>query len=274
MRLIVPLFFLCEFLSHKEQFLSGMRHHIAQERPIRGELFFFGLTAHLLQHGAFSVDDLVMRNGENVVLRETVEERERQLVVVERPVDGVEGDVAEHIVHPAHVPLEVESQTADVGGFGDHGPCCGFLCDHEDVRIPGECRLIQMPQEVYRLQVLVTAVNVGTPFAVLPVVVQIEHGCHCVHPESVQMEVLQPAAGAGDQERAYLAFAVVKYSGSPALVFHFQRIGIFIAVCAIEFAQPHGVFREVCRNPVQDDADACLVEQVDHFPEVVRRAVP
>ena len=71
---IIPLVFLGEFLSHKEQLLAGVSHHIAQECTVRGKFFFLVLPAHFLEHGAFSIDDLVMGDRENVVFRETVEE--------------------------------------------------------------------------------------------------------------------------------------------------------------------------------------------------------
>ena len=118
-----------------------------------------------------------------------------------------------------------------------------------------------------------SAVDVGPPFAVRSVVVQIEHRCYRIYPQAVQMEIFQPAAGTGDQERADFAFSVVKYSGAPALVFHFQGVGIFIAVCTVELAESHRILREVCRHPVQNNTDACLMKHVYHFPEVVRCAV-
>ena len=221
LRFVIPLVFLGKFLTHEEQLFARMRHHVSQKSTVRSEAFRIVLPVHLLEHGAFSVDDFIVGDGENIVFGEAVEEGERELIVIERPIDGVQRDVAEHVVHPAHVPLEVEAESADVGGLGDQRPCGGFLCDHENIRIAGERCLVEVAQEFHCLQILVAAVDVGTPFAVGTVVVQIEHGCHRIHTQTVHMELLQPAAGAGDQERADLALAVVKDTGAPAFVLHF-----------------------------------------------------
>ena len=59
--------------------------------------------------------DLVVRQRQDEVLAEGVEQRERELVVVVAPVDRVLLEVVEHVVHPAHVPLEAEAEPAEVG---------------------------------------------------------------------------------------------------------------------------------------------------------------
>ena len=213
-----------------------------------------------------------MRDRQDIVLREAVEERERQLVVVERAVDRVKRHILEHVVHPAHVPLEVEAQSADVGGLGHERPRGGLLRDHQHVGVLGKDRFVQVTEELDRLQILVAAVDVRRPFAVAAVVVQIEHGRHGIHAQTVQMELVQPVVRAGDQERAYLALAVVKDARTPALVLHLLGVGIFIAACAVKFVQTVRILREVGRYPVEDDADARLMEQVDHLAELIGRA--
>lgn len=51
------------------------------------------------------------------------------------------------------------------------------------------------------------------------------------------------------------------------------RIFIFVERGAIETGQPVGIGREVGGNPVQNDADACLVTLVDEVFEIIGRTV-
>ena len=58
------------------------------------------------------MDHLVVGEGQDVVLREGVHQGEGDVPVVELPEVGVHFDVVADVVHPAHVPLEVEAQAA------------------------------------------------------------------------------------------------------------------------------------------------------------------
>ena len=53
--------------------------------------------------------------GEDEVLGECVDHAEGERAVLVLAIDGVFGEVAERVVHPAHVPLEAEAQAAQVG---------------------------------------------------------------------------------------------------------------------------------------------------------------
>ena len=52
-----------------------------------------------------------------------------------------------------------------------------------------------------------------------------------------------------------------------------RGIGVLVQVGAVEAGQAVGVGREVRRHPVEDHADAPLVEVVDEAHELLRRAV-
>ena len=72
----------------------------------------------------------VVADGQHKVLAERIEEAEGNLVVVACAEERIGLHVAEHVVHPAHVPLEVEAQAAVRSGLCDHRPCGGLLRDH------------------------------------------------------------------------------------------------------------------------------------------------
>ena len=105
---LVPLGKLAELLSHEQQLLARVRHHVAEEGAQIGKLVVI-LAGHLVQQAALAVHDLIVADGQHKVLAESVEEAEGHLVVVAGAEQRVGLHVAEHIVHPAHVPLEVEA---------------------------------------------------------------------------------------------------------------------------------------------------------------------
>ena len=81
-----------------------------------------------------------------------------------------------------------------------------------------EQRGVQLLQERYGFEVLVTSVGVGTPLAVLTVVVQVEHGGYSVHAQTVNVILLYPVVRVGNQEALHLGLAPVEDVGTPVLV--------------------------------------------------------
>ena len=73
--------------------------------------------------------------------------------------------IMERVVHPAHIPLEVEAQRS-VALFqraGDVRPGGGLLGDHQHIRVPFEYQTIELAQEGNGLQIFMPAVLVGDP---------------------------------------------------------------------------------------------------------------
>ena len=145
------------------------------------------------------------------------------------PEKRVSADIAQHVVHPAHVPFEIKAQTADISGFGHHRPCGGFLCDHHAVRMAAEHHFIEQAQEINGFQIFTSAVHVGTPFS-LPVVVEIQHGCDRVHAQAVHMELLNPEHCRGEQQIAHGNLAVIEYTRAPFPMFHLERVGVLVEI--------------------------------------------
>ena len=186
-------------------------------------------------------------------------------------VDGIERHVFEHIVHPAHVPLEHEAEAAVKVGPGDQREGRGLLGDHERLLAHGECRLVELAQKVDRLKVLPAAIAVGP--VVRAVVVEVEHGGHRVHPQAVDMVFFQPEHGVGDQEGLHLGLAVVVDAGGPVGMLVHHGVGQLVAAGAVKLIQTVLVLREVGGHPVEDDADVRLMAAVDELHELLRLAV-
>ncbi len=107
----VPLVPLAELAPHEEQLLARMAPHVGIQQPQVGELLP-GVAGHLVEERPLAVHDLVVREREDEVLVEGVDQAEGQLVVVILAVHRVVPHVPQRVVHPAHVPLEAEAEAA------------------------------------------------------------------------------------------------------------------------------------------------------------------
>ena len=195
------------------------------------------------------------------------------MIVIVLAEQRVQRHIPQHIVHPAHVPFEIESQPAVGGGAGYQRPCGGFLRNHHHLRVMGKHTLVQPPQKGDRLQILLAAVLVGHPFAVPTVIVEIQHGCHRIHPNAVRMILFQPEQHVGDQEILHLCPTVIEHTGAPFAMLPLARVGVFVARTAVKPIQPAFVFGEMRRHPIQNHADARLVAHINKMHKLVRRAV-
>src|SRR6266404_7148729 len=96
-------------------------------------------------------------------------------------------EIVERVVHPAHVPLQSEPETAEMSGPRNHRIGGGLLRVGLNVRMLFVGFEVETAQEVDRFQVLAAAELVRNPFTLLARVVEIEHGSDGVHAQAVGM---------------------------------------------------------------------------------------
>ncbi len=214
-----------------------------------------------------------MRDRKHKILGEGVEEREGQAVVIELSEQTVEREIAQAVVHPAHIPFEVEAETAEIDRFRHHRPGGALLGYHHDVAVLAEYSLIELFYKCHGFEILSPAVGVRTPFAVLTPVVEIEHGRNGIDPQPVRMVDLEPKQRARHQEALNLRPAVVKNASAPLLVLALVRVGVFVACLSVKFVETERVLRKVRRNPVQYNSYAAFVAFINKIHKVVRSAV-
>ena len=85
---VVPLASLAELAAHEHQLLAGVRVHVAVERAQRRRLLPV-VAGHLAEHRALPVHDFVVRERQDEVLAEGVDQRERQVPVIVAAVDRI-----------------------------------------------------------------------------------------------------------------------------------------------------------------------------------------
>ena len=190
-----------------------------------------------------------------------------------RSPQRIEGHIGEHVVHPAHVPLVVEAQSAVGNGTGYHRPGGGFFRDHHNGRVMQVNSGVESLDELDRFKVLMAAVLVGYPFAVSSVIVEIKHRGDSVNADAVNMILVEPEHSGGDEEGDDFVSRVVKDVGAPFLVLALAAVLILIAVDTVKAAEAVSVFGEVSGNPVEDNADTCLVAAVNEVHEHLGAAV-
>ena len=233
--------------------------------------FIVVIARHFADQRAFAVHDLVVAEREDEILGIGVGHGERQRVMVALAPQRVEGHIFEHVVHPTHVPLEEEAETAVIVGSGDQREGRGFLRDHHDRGTHLEGRRVESAQEVNGLEVFPAAEAVG--LELLPIIVQVQHGSNCIDSNPVDVKIGKPIAGVGDEEGLHLRLAVVVDPGRPVRVLVHHGVGELVAAFAVELKQAVFVLREMRRDPVEDHADPRLMASVDELHELLRRPV-
>ena len=89
------------------------------------------------------------------------------------PVDRIQREVAQRVVHPPHVPLEVEPEAAVLWRRRHARKRRGFLGNRQGAwKIPVH-RIVHLPQKFDCLEVLAPAVAIRQPFAGIAAVVKV-----------------------------------------------------------------------------------------------------
>ena len=268
-----PLIVLSEILSHKEELLSRMGPEIAIGSPQVFRLLLEGLARHLSQHAPLAVYHLVMREHQLEILGVVIDHGEGQLIVASLPEEGIRLHIGKEVVHPAHVPLQVEAQAVLLHRCGDMRPCRRLLRDQQCAGKMLSELTVQMLQEFHGLQILIAAVDVPGCILSLPSVVQIQHGRHRIHADTVCMIDICPEEGVCNQEVADLVAGIIEDQCAPVRMGSPVGIRILVERRAVKLAQSPGIPREVGRYPVQNDTDVLSVKIVYKVLKIRRTAV-
>ncbi len=133
--------------------------------------------------------------------------------------------------------------------------------------------LVELLDEVHRLQVLPPAELVGNPFPGVAGVVEVQHAGHRIHAQAVNVVHVGQEHRVGEQEGPDLVAPVVEDQGAPVAVLALARVGVLVQVRAVEVGQSVAVLGKMRGHPVQQHPDAFLVTAIHEILEVVRVAV-
>src|SRR5262252_8812317 len=110
---MAPFALLTEFAAHEHQFLAGVTKHEAVIGAQVGKALPL-IAWHAAENRTLAVHDLVMGERQDEVFEERVVQAEKDFAVMMLAVDRILADVFERVVHPSHIPLVAEAETAPI----------------------------------------------------------------------------------------------------------------------------------------------------------------
>src|SRR5688572_27208490 len=167
-----------------------------------------------------------------------VHQAKGNLALMKAPENRVLLHIAQHIVHPSHVPLIVEPQPSHISRTCSHGPRCALFSNCQCAGNNLMRNFIKAANEVNRIKILSPAKAVRNPLPGVATKVQIEHGRDSIHAQSIQVILFEPKERATDQKVANFVAPKVEYFGSPILMLTLSWVRVFIKMRAIKEGQP------------------------------------
>src|SRR5262249_40542964 len=119
--IMAPFVLLAELAAHEQERLAGVTEHEAVISAQIGKALPF-IARHAPENRTLAVHNLVMGERQDEVLEERVVQAEKDLAVMMLAVDRIFADVFERVVHPPHVPLVAEPETAPIHRPRYHRP--------------------------------------------------------------------------------------------------------------------------------------------------------
>ena len=136
-------------------------------------IFVKAFSRHLIQHGAFQMNDFIMRKNKDIVLRICILHGKCHHMMCIFPEIRIQLHILCKIMHPSHIPLQAESQSVILRVSCNLWPCSGFFCDHHRPRISSKYNRIKMLEKLNRLKILISTILVWNPLSVFTSVVKI-----------------------------------------------------------------------------------------------------
>ena len=128
-------------------------------------------------------------------------------------------------------------------------------------------------QKLYRFEIFTAAILIGYPFAGFAGIIEIQHRGDAIDANAVGVIFFEPENRAGDKETPHLAAAVVEDIAFPVGVIALPRVGMLEKVRAVKIAKAVLVGGKMRWHPVENNADAELVQAVDEVHKFLRIAV-
>src|SRR4030095_11992387 len=224
MRPFTPL---SEFSPHEQQLLSRLGKLVCEQKSHVRELLP-EISRHLREHGSLSVDELVVRKRQDEILVKRVDHSKCELAVVILPMYRIETDIFQSIVHPPHVPLQTEAQSAQIRGPRYSWPRCRLFSDGLNVGMCAVDFRIEASEKLDGLNVFAASESVRYPFDFLSGVVEVKHRGDRINTKSIHVIVLQPEHGRTQQEATDLMTSVIEDVAVPVLVQSLPGIGVLV----------------------------------------------
>src|SRR5215469_1026314 len=265
--IVAPFVLLAELAAHEQELLAGVTEHEAVISAQVGEALPL-IARHAPENRTLAVHNLVMGERQDEVLEKRVVQAEKDLAVMMLAVDRIFADVFERVVHPSHVPLVAEPETAPIHRPRYHRPGGRLLRRRGRIGKSREQLRIEAAKQIDGVEVFASAVFVRHPAAFGPAVIEIQHGSDGIHAQPVDAVAIEPEQSAGRQEVCDFGAPTVVDERVPIEVASLLWIFMLVECRPVETAEAMGIVGEVSRYPVNDDAQALLVACIDQGGKV------
>ena len=119
-----------------------------------------------------------------------------------------------------------------------------------------------------------TAVNIRNPLPWIFTIIQVQHGSHSIHTDSIRVVLVRPEQCIGNQEVGYSRTAIIINQSAPMRMSPLSRVLMFIYACPVKISQSKAVPRKMCRNPVENHADALPMHIIHKIHKIIRCSIP
>ena len=203
-----------------------------------------------------------MGKRQNVLLAVVIQHRERQLVIMVNAFSRRRPEVIQRVVHPAHIPLVVEAESALVHSLRHHGIIGGVLRAEYCGRVDPFQPAIQGFQKTYTAHVLSSR----------RIAHVIDNAADGVHAQSIKVVFRKPVISRGFHEAAHRTLGEVKIAAAPLAVCDVPELRL-IGRSSVKLRQRVSVHRKMHRNEIHQYGDAVLVADAYQLLQSVRRAI-
>src|SRR6266567_820000 len=130
--------------------------------------------------------------------------------------------------------------------------------------------VIKFAEEIYGFKIFAAAILIGNPLTLFSRVIEVKHGGNGVHAQAVYVVAFAPEEGVGDKEITDFMAAEIKNQRAPILVSALPWVFVLVKGRAVEIGQGPIVAREMSGNPINENADASLMEGIDKELKIIR----
>ena len=123
------------------------------------------------------------------------------------------------------------------------------------------------------LQIFISAILVRYPLSILSSIIQVQHRCHRIYTQSIDMELFNPVNRISDQEIFHFIFAIIKYLGSPVRMLTLARVCVLVQACSVKRCQPLLISREMRRYPVKNNTYLIFMQIIYKIRKILRCAI-
>ena len=206
--------------------------------------------------------DLIMRKRKQETGIIVIHHGKSQFMIFPASVFRICAEIIQSIVHPAHIPFIVESQSPVLHGIGNLWKRGRILGCKDRRRMELFQPLVHVLEEFH-------CISVYTPGRIsLPV----DSSADGIHSQTVYMVFGQPVIGGGLQEAPYVSTGMHKVAASP-FADTYGRMRILVQSCPVILSQTIAVQCKMYRYKVHDHANAILMTAVNKIFQLIRSAV-